>query len=229
MQDKKNLLILSAFILLIVSLFVLSRSKTERSLQQKIVQKTLSEEKSLNPLLDDSQEKISSPLDRATERITKKDFDIFITPKNSPVQPERFSGYHTGVDFEIFPEELDREVPIKAVCDGKIISKQTADGYGGLLIQDCLIENEFITVVYGHLNLESIAKNDRDEIKQGEIIGNLGRDKTAETDNERKHLHLSLHRGSDIDIRGYVQNETELSEWIDPCLYFCENSITIED
>src|SRR3989344_6907506 len=40
------------------------------------------------------------PVDEFEERITKKPFGIFITPQNSPIKPERFSGYHTGVDVE---------------------------------------------------------------------------------------------------------------------------------
>ena len=34
-----------------------------------------------------------SPLDRAGERVTKKPFGKFVTPQNSPVQPEKFYGY----------------------------------------------------------------------------------------------------------------------------------------
>jgi hypothetical protein len=36
-----------------------------------------------------------APLDRASGRVTKKPFGIFVTPQNSPVQPERFRGFHT--------------------------------------------------------------------------------------------------------------------------------------
>src|SRR4030067_1140465 len=42
------------------------------------------------------------PINRADERVTKKPFGIFITPQNSPIQPEKFSGFHTGADFENF-------------------------------------------------------------------------------------------------------------------------------
>jgi len=60
------------------------------------------------------------PLDRAAERVSKKPFGIFITPQNSPVQPEKFRGYHTGADFEIFSDELDANVPVTAECLFKI-------------------------------------------------------------------------------------------------------------
>ncbi|KKQ38871.1 MAG: Exopolysaccharide biosynthesis protein, sugar transferase domain protein [Candidatus Moranbacteria bacterium GW2011_GWC2_37_73] len=40
------------------------------------------------------------PLDNALSRITKKPFGIYVNPKNSPVNPERFTGYHSAVDLE---------------------------------------------------------------------------------------------------------------------------------
>src|SRR5438105_13240780 len=39
------------------------------------------------------------PLENAQTRVTKKFFGTKVSPGNSPVTPERFSGYHTGVDF----------------------------------------------------------------------------------------------------------------------------------
>src|SRR3989338_10346295 len=47
------------------------------------------------------------PLDNSSERVTKKPFGKYITPADSPVQPERFSGYHTGADFEVFSNEIN--------------------------------------------------------------------------------------------------------------------------
>jgi hypothetical protein len=162
-----------------------------------------------------------SPIDRAGERVTKKPFGIFITPQNSPVQPEKFRGYHTGTDFEIFPEELNADVPVVAVCDGKIVIKKTASGYGGVLVESCELNGEPVTVIYGHLKLASIKKNTGDSLAQGEEIGILGKAYSAETDGERKHLHLGIHKGAGVNILGYVQSKAELSGWFDPCLYAC--------
>ncbi|PIX90274.1 MAG: hypothetical protein COZ29_00885, partial [Candidatus Moranbacteria bacterium CG_4_10_14_3_um_filter_45_9] len=53
-----------------------------------------------------------APLDRASERVTKKPFGILIKKATSPVQQERFSGYHTGTDFETFPDESDIDVSV---------------------------------------------------------------------------------------------------------------------
>src|SRR5947209_4518700 len=43
-------------------------------------------------------------------RVTKKPFGIYVNPANSPVQPERFSGYHTGADAEY--GEVSADVPV---------------------------------------------------------------------------------------------------------------------
>jgi hypothetical protein len=165
-----------------------------------------------------------APLDRAGERVTKKPFGIFITPQNSPVQPEKFRGYHTGTDFEIFPEELNADVPVFAICDGKIALKKTATGYGGVLVESCELNGGPVTVIYGHLKLASIKKSTGDTLTQGEEIGILGKAYSAETDGERKHLHLGIHKGAGVNILGYVQSKTELSGWLDSCLveYVCK-------
>jgi murein DD-endopeptidase MepM/ murein hydrolase activator NlpD len=163
-----------------------------------------------------------SPLDRAKERVTKKPFGIFITPQNSPVQPEKFRGYHTGTDFEIFPEELNADVPVVAVCDGKLLMKKYATGYGGVTVQECTLDGQVITVVYGHLKLASVAVKIGDDLKAGDQLGILGAAYSAETNGERKHLHLGFHKGIAINILGYVQNKTDLSGWLDLCQYVCQ-------
>jgi hypothetical protein len=67
---------------------------------------------------------IAEPIDNAKARITKKPFGIYITPVNSSVQPERFSGYHTGTDFEVTNQELMQNIAIFAVCDGTILIRR---------------------------------------------------------------------------------------------------------
>jgi len=161
----------------------------------------------------------ADPLDRANERITKKPFGIYITPQNSPVQPEKFSGYHTGTDFEIFPEELDTDVSVKAVCSGKLITKEYATGYGGVAIESCNLDGQLITVIYGHLKLASIVLTTGSDLKTGDMLGILGQAYSAETSGERKHLHLGFHKGASINIRGYVSAQNSLSDWLNPCLY----------
>lgn len=156
------------------------------------------------------------PLDRPCERVTKKPFGIHITPQTSPVRPEKFSGYHTGVDFETFDDESSVTIAVRAICNGRIIEKRYAKGYGGVVVTSGMYRGDDITVVYGHLSLTSVTRQMGDSIRTGEILGHLGNPAQGETDGERKHLHLSVHRGKTVNIRGYVKTKTELKEWIDP-------------
>lgn len=161
------------------------------------------------------------PLDNLQDRVIKKGFGIYITPQNSPIQPERFTGYHTGVDFEIFPEELDEPVVVYALCSGRLGFKDKVNGYGGLVVHNCLLNNKSITVIYGHLKLTSVNFEIGQAITKGDLIGLLGAAGTQETDGERKHLHLGIHQGIVTDIRGYIGLESDLKDWFDFCDYGC--------
>lgn len=155
------------------------------------------------------------PMDRPEQRISKKPFGVLIDPTTSPVQPERFAGYHTGTDFEVFDDEKTMEVQVRAICGGEIIHTESAQGYGGVLIQTCERDEQAITVLYGHLNLASISKQAGSYLSPCEVLGNLGKGESSETDGERKHLHLGIHRGSSIALQGYVASQDELNEWLD--------------
>jgi hypothetical protein len=155
------------------------------------------------------------PLVRARERVTKKPFGIKISPENSPIQPERFSGYHTGVDYEIFPGEENADVQVFAICGGNLLIKRTASGYGGALAQECNLENQAVTIIYGHIKLSSVKQKIGDYIAEGEKLAVLGKGYSTETDNERKHLHLGIHEGTIITLLGYVQKQSDLDQWID--------------
>ena len=156
------------------------------------------------------------PLSDASRRITKKPFGIYISPNNSPVTPEKFTGYHTGVDFEIFLGEESRDIDVFAICNGKLLVKEFGHGYGGVMVQACDINSQPVTVVYGHLKLTSVKVAVGGYINAGDVLGILGRGYTIETDYERKHLHLGIHKGISIDIRGYVATESGLNNWINP-------------
>jgi murein DD-endopeptidase MepM/ murein hydrolase activator NlpD len=216
------------FLIIVVAvIFYLVRSYSQKNLVTISTQKVQTDffDNQVEVLAEDMPkndgQNFSSPIDRTKERVTKKPFGIFVTPQNSPVKPERFRGYHTGTDFEIFPEEMDREIELKAICSGKLLMKNYANGYGGIMIESCELDGKPITVIYGHLKLDSIKAKLGDSINAGDIIGILGADKSVETNGERKHLHLGLHKGGNFDIRGYVNSKKQLSDWIDPCLYVC--------
>lgn len=149
-------------------------------------------------------------------RVTKKPFGLYVTPATSPVQPEKFTGYHSGADFETTPEEANMDVLVPALCDGKLLLKKTATGYGGVAVQSCVLDGQAVTVVYGHLNISSVATLVGQELKKGDKIGVLGKGYSSETDGERKHLHLGIHKGTGVVILGYVQKQSDLLDWIDP-------------
>jgi murein DD-endopeptidase MepM/ murein hydrolase activator NlpD len=161
---------------------------------------------------------------QSTERVTKKPFGIRINPETSPVQPERFQGYHTGTDFETFLDEATIDVPVHAICDGPLIMKRLATGYGGVAVQGCMLDNQAVTVVYGHLRLSSIGVDIGTTLKRSDMLGMLGTGYTEETSGERKHLHLGIHKGEAVNILGYVASKQELNQWIDPCRFVCGNS-----
>lgn len=165
---------------------------------------------------------VGVPLDQAKERVTKKPFGIRIDQATSPVQPERFSGYHTGVDFETFPSEAMTDVAVRALCSGEVLVKRRASGYGGLLVTSCALDGQEVTVTYGHLRLASIARAVGERVESGDQIGMLGTGGSSETDGERKHLHLGIHRGAALNILGYVSDRGDLSQWLDPCLFVCQ-------
>lgn len=131
------------------------------------------------------------------------------------VKPERYSGYHTAVDFEILSGEEKTAVPVTAICGGRILIKRRISGYGGVLVQSCRLENQEVAVLYGHLALSSIKQNPGVTLKTGDYIGDLGPGFSDDTDGERKHLHLGIHRGTKIEYRGYVQKNSELTGWLD--------------
>lgn len=160
---------------------------------------------------------IHLPVADFTSRITKKKFGQFITPETSPVQPERFRGFHTGVDVEY--DDIDFDIPLYAVSDGTIIFSGYVNGYGGVVILEVYFRNSFYLFLYGHMRLDSLAEKGK-RVLMGEEIGILGSGYSRDTANERKHLHLSVLKGREIDFRGYTSGEEELLKWIDPLIFY---------
>lgn len=161
---------------------------------------------------------VRQPIDDALNRPTPLSFGVYVTPdpEQNPIDPpERFTGYHVGLDYEVTEEELERDVPIYSICTGEIVSSSSAEGYGGLLVQRCRLGREDVTVLYGHLAREGLPDEGR-EVEAGEQIGILAPARSDDSGHNRKHLHLGIHRGEELDFRGYVQEEEEIQEFIDP-------------
>lgn len=81
--------------------------------------------------------------------------------------------------------------------------------------QSCILDGEDIIVLYGHLAISGLTR-DAVTVKAGDTIGRLGAAHTPDTDGNRKHLHLGIHRGTKAVMLGYVQTEAELKDFIDP-------------
>jgi len=156
---------------------------------------------------------LALPVGQFKQRITKKPFGLYVSPNNSPVRPEKFTGYHTAVDIEY--EDIAEDVPVFAVSDGRVVLSRTASGYGGVIMMEIKLDNAKHHVVYGHVRPSYLPAVGQ-EFKKGEQISTLGTGYSAETDNERRHLHFGVLSNDRIDLRGYVQDQTELGGWIDP-------------
>ncbi len=172
-------------------------------------------------IFDTDKQSFTPPLDAFSSRITKKPFGILIDKATSPVQPEKFSGYHTGVDAEIFADEQERDITVHSICGGPITSIDWVSGYGGVVTQTCMLGTDTIHIVYGHLNLASIDKKVGMYLTPGMSFAQLGKGFSTETDGERKHLHLGVFTGNS-DIRGYVTSKEALGKWIDPVILWSE-------
>lgn len=146
-------------------------------------------------------------------RVTKKPFAIYVTPQSSPVQPERFTGYHTGADAEY--QDIASDVPVYAIADGTVVLSETASGYGGVFMISFDLNGAKHTALYGHIRPSSLPKVGS-SIKKGQQLALLGTGYSSETDGERRHLHFAVLADNSLNIKGYVQNKSELSSWIDP-------------
>jgi len=167
-----------------------------------------------------SAETLFPPIGDAAARVTKKPFGIEIHPQTSPVPGDRFDGFHVGVDFETFADEAETDVPVYAACEGPLLFKQRARGYGGVAVQRCNLDGKGVVVIYGHLRLESVAPRAGQVLRPGERIAVLGTGHSEETDGVRKHLHFGIHESAtSTDIRGYVKTEAETGEWLDALEY----------
>ncbi|MFA5926615.1 MAG: M23 family metallopeptidase [Patescibacteria group bacterium] len=153
-------------------------------------------------------------------RITKKPFGIYVTPRDSPVAPEHFTGYHTGADSEY--DDVASDVVVNSIADGEVVLSRTAQGYGGVMVIRHLINHNNYLVLYGHLEPKSMLQSGQ-KVSKGDKIGILGDAFTSETDNERKHLHLAILKGERVDLRGYVQDQSQLDGWYNPKDFLEEN------
>jgi len=218
MNNKKSIIIVAAIITIaFIALLIYFVKRTPPDLSKLIVDSSTVTSPASSSVATSTikNSDFSLPVSDALTRVTKKPFGINISPDNSPVIPENFTGYHTGVDFETTASEQNSEVPVFAICSGPLQLKKVATGYGGVAIQSCRIKEESVTIIYGHLRLESVNISLNTMINQGHMIGILGKGYSQETAGERKHLHLGIHKGTTVSLLGYVPTKDGLDQWID--------------
>lgn len=169
------------------------------------------------------------PLDKTLERPSYKTFgqyfdkNYYINKEN--LFPNQYVGYHVGTDLEIFPQELDANVPVFAMGDGVISFIGPILGYGGLILEKLTSEN--LTVLYGHLKLSSSNLKVGDYVQTGQTLTFLGNAFSSETGGERKHLHFGIYQGQDLYFKGYENTISKLDQkWINP-LHFLQTRVII--
>ena len=119
------------------------------------------------PTGEATESKVAEPIAQFRQRITKKFFGTYVMPANSPITPERFKGYHTGIDVE-YTEVVD-EVVVKTIADGIVVRSGYASGYGGVMVIRHEIKGETWYAVYGHLRPSSLLKTGT-PVNRGEQI-----------------------------------------------------------
>jgi len=161
----------------------------------------------------------SYPLESFPERQSLKKFGQLITPEfyldQESLFPNKFLGYHAGMDLEIFTDELNKKVPVFAVSEGTILYYGNVQGYGGVILEH--ISDQNLIVLIGHLNLHDINLGVEDQVKSGQKIAYLGDAFSTDSGGERKHLHLGIYKGTDIYFKGYETDKNILnSKWLNP-------------
>ncbi|TAK04766.1 M23 family metallopeptidase [Patescibacteria group bacterium] len=172
------------------------------------------------PVVQAATASVDLPIDGYAVRRTLKTFGTY-------VDDDRFVGYHAGEDVEFVLEKAD--VPVHAIADGTVLFVGWATGYGGLIVVAHDVDGEDISAIYGHVNLGSSTLTAGDRVARGQLLANLGRGFSKETDGRRKHLHFGLYPGHELRTAGYLNDSKELSDWIDPAAFFTRHGIAVPE
>lgn len=163
------------------------------------------------------------PISRFTERLKKNFFGSFFS-SGSPQTLDRqvcpgatiYTGYHTGDDLETFADEQNVLLPVVSIADGRVLEANRVSGYGGLIVISYQLAGKDYTAYFGHVDLSTAKVKVGDTVVPGEQLADLAPACSSANDNVRKHLHFALHRGTGVDVHGYVATSNALSSWVDP-------------
>lgn len=163
------------------------------------------------------------PITQFADRITTNDFgqhwpaggttnpDIKVCPKAT-----YYVGFHTANDLETFANEQNTPVPVYAIAAGTVKEAGPVSGYGGLIVLESTINGSVNTIYYGHIDLGTKTVTAGDSVSAGQKIAELGPACSPTNGNVRKHLHFGMHKGTAVDVKGYVPSQSDLSAWTDP-------------
>jgi len=160
------------------------------------------------------------PISSYDSRLTFRYYGLYVTPEQQ-AEPcgAAFTGYHDGDDLETTAAEQGIAVPVYAIADGVVKELNYVQGYGGLLVLGTMMNSQNYTIYYGHIDLASATVANGEAVTAGEKLADLGAACSTQTDGERKHLHFAIHKGTTIDVRGYVPDVTTLANWVDPKVF----------
>lgn len=169
------------------------------------------------------------PIDQFTTRATDNLFGTYYPSGQSSNFDTKvcknatyYAGYHTATDLETFSSEANVAVPVFAVANGTVREVGPVSGYGGLIVIDVTLGGAGYTALYGHIDLATTTVKAGDTVTAGQHIANLGAACSSANGNVRKHLHFGLHKGSTVDVKGYVPNQNDLSAWANPQTVFAD-------
>jgi murein DD-endopeptidase MepM/ murein hydrolase activator NlpD len=160
------------------------------------------------------------PISDYFARQTQKGFAQYIDNQwylgKEALFPNQFTGYHTGIDLEIFPAEANQPVPVSAVTSGQVSFAGPVSGYGGVIL--FRPDNEAVTYLYGHVKLTGVRAGE--SYSAGQTLTYLGDAFSSQTGGERKHLHFAIYRGTGNYFRGYESTLPAVnSRFLDPNQY----------
>ncbi len=173
------------------------------------------------------------PMDKYYARQSLKGFgdfidDNFYKGKEELFPYNRFYGYHAAVDLEVFPDEINKKVPVYAVASGTITFIGMLPGYGGVILLKP--DKEHSSVLYGHVKIKGLSFKVGDHISVADgpvILTYLGDQFSSETSRERKHLHFGIHKGTDLYFWGHERSPARVKEkWYNPNTYLKQKKAT---
>lgn len=216
-------MVLILILIIGVIYLILKSNNTKKSSNQTSVKTTTSVTSATAAIAKTPESRYDYPTDQYSKRLSKNPYGTFY-PSSSPhtldsdVCPGaiKYSGYHTGDDLETFVDEKNSAVSVHSIYNGTVLKAQNVSGYGGIIVILYNINGQDYTAYFGHIDLSTAQVKSGSYVNTGDKLAELAAACSGANDNVRKHLHFAIHRGSQIDYKGYVTTKSALGAWVDP-------------